>query len=157
MLENCQTAKERWGGVSEIIDRWLKERQELIVRYCELTNLEEFGDVEAVVRRFTEFCQILLDYVSAGHFEVYEQLLSEAKEFNDGGIDLANQLYPQIQETTEAALDFNDRFDNTPEEAEELKDLIPELSRLGERLEERFELEDMLIESLHNAHADQVV
>ena len=31
MLENCKTAKERWGGVSEIIDRWLTERQELIV------------------------------------------------------------------------------------------------------------------------------
>jgi len=30
MLENCQSAKERWGGVSEIIDRWLQERQELL-------------------------------------------------------------------------------------------------------------------------------
>ncbi len=157
MLENCQSAKERWGGVSEIIDRWLRERQELIVRYCHLTSLEEFSDVEEVVRSFTEFCQILLDYVSAGHFEVYEQLLSEAKEFNDGGVDLANKLYPEIQKTTEAALDFNDRFDNTPEEAEELRELIPALSRLGEQLEERFELEDTLIEALHTSHADQIV
>ncbi len=157
MLENCQSAKERWGGVSEIIDRWLRERQELIVRYCHLTSLEEFGDVEEVDRSFTEFCQILLDYVSAGHFEVYEQLLSEAKEFNDGGVDLANKLYPEIQKTTEAALDFNDRFDNTPEEAEELRELIPVLSRLGEQLEERFELEDTLIEALHTSHADQIV
>ena len=157
MLENCQSAKERWGGVSEIIDRWLRERQELIVRYCHLTSLEEFSDVEEVVRSFTEFCQILLDYVSAGHFEVYEQLLSEAKEFNDGGVDLANKLYPEIQKTTEAALDFNDRFDNTPEEAEELRELIPVLSRLGEQLEERFELEDTLIEALHTSHADQIV
>src|SRR5690606_21148790 len=144
MLENCQSAKERWRGVSEISDRWLRERQELIVRYCHLTSLEEFSDVEEVVRSFTEFCQILLDYVSAGHFEVYQQLLSEAKEFNDGGVDLANKLYPEIQKTTEAALDFNDRFDSTPEEAEELRELIPVLSRLGEQLEERFELEDTL-------------
>ena len=157
MLENCQSAKERWGGVSEIIDRWLRERQELIVRYCHLTSLEEFSDVEEVVRSFTEFCQILLDYVSAGHFEVYEQLLSDAKEYNDGGDDLANKLYPEIQKTTEAALDFNDRFDNTPEEAEELRELIPVLSRLGEQLEERFELEDTLIEALHTSHADQIV
>src|SRR5690606_34355400 len=119
--------------------------------------LEEFSDVEEVVRSFTEFCQILLDYVSAGHFEVYEQLLSEAKEFNDGGVDLANKLYPEIQKTTEAALDLNDRFDNTPEEAEELRELIPVLSRLGEQLEERFELEDTLIEALHTSHADQIV
>jgi regulator of sigma D len=156
MLENCQSAKERWGGVSELIDRWLKERQELIVRFCDLTNMEEFTDVDHGVRSFTEFCQILLDYMSAGHFEVYEQLLIEAKEFNDGGIDLANRLYPQIQETTEAALDFNDLFDNTPEDAEDLRNLKPALSRLGERLEERFELEDMMIEVLHTSHAGQI-
>lgn len=33
MLENCQSAKERWGGVSEIIDRWLEERQQMLVQY----------------------------------------------------------------------------------------------------------------------------
>ena len=33
MLENCRNARERWGGVSELIDRWLKERQELLVHY----------------------------------------------------------------------------------------------------------------------------
>ena len=37
MLENCRNARERWGGVSELIDRWLKERQELLVHYCELS------------------------------------------------------------------------------------------------------------------------
>jgi regulator of sigma D len=31
MLENCKSAKERWGGVSEIIDRWLEERQQMLV------------------------------------------------------------------------------------------------------------------------------
>ena len=31
MLENCKTARERWGGVSVIIDRWLQERQDLLV------------------------------------------------------------------------------------------------------------------------------
>jgi len=33
MLENCQSAKERWGGVNDIIDRWLHERQQLLVEY----------------------------------------------------------------------------------------------------------------------------
>ncbi|WLQ13653.1 sigma D regulator [Hahella aquimaris] len=156
MLENCQNAKERWGGVSEIIDRWLKERQDLIVRYCDLVGKSKFDDVESAVKNFKTFCQVLLDYVSAGHFEVYEQLIEEAREFNDGGMELVKELFPKIQATTEAALDYNDRFDKTPEELSELNALLPELSKLGERLEERFELEDMLIEKLHNAHADQV-
>ncbi|MFT6421094.1 MAG: regulator of sigma D, partial [Porticoccus sp.] len=36
MLENCKSAKERWGGVSQLIDQWLEERQEMLVRFCAL-------------------------------------------------------------------------------------------------------------------------
>ncbi len=38
MLENCQTLQQHWGGVSEVIDRWLEERRELLVKYCELSE-----------------------------------------------------------------------------------------------------------------------
>ena len=156
MLDNCRTAKERWGGVNDLIDRWLKERQELIICLCELTDWKEFGEVEAIVKRLTEFCQSLLDYVSSGHFEIYEQLLAEARAANENSTELVNRLYPRIQLTTEAALDFNDRFDATPEDAEELKQLLPELSALAEKLEERFEMEDMLIEMLHQVQNPQL-
>lgn len=155
MLDNCRTAKERWGGVNDLIDRWLKERQDLIIRLCELTDWKEFSDVEGMVKRLTEFCQVLLDYVSAGHFEIYEQLLAEAKAANESSVELVNRLYPKIQLTTEAALDFNDRFDETPEDAEDLKLLMPELSALAEKLEERFEMEDLLIEMLHKAQSPE--
>ena len=33
MLESCQNAQERWGGVHLLIDRWLKERHELVRAY----------------------------------------------------------------------------------------------------------------------------
>ena len=96
--------------------------------------------------------------MSAGHFEVYEQLVEEATEFNDdSSIALARKLVPEIQRYTEAALEFNDTFDKTPEELAELNTMLKGLSTLGEQLEERFELEDMLIEKLHNTHADQLV
>ena len=36
MLEDCKTAQERWGGVSQIIDRWLQERRELLTMFSEL-------------------------------------------------------------------------------------------------------------------------
>lgn len=158
MLENCQNAKERWGGVSDIIDKWLKERQSLLVRYCDLVNKGEFEDCEDAVTNFRKFCQALLDYVSAGHFEVYEQLVEEAADFNDdSSVALARKLVPEIQKYTEAALEFNDTFDKTPEELAELNAMLKGLSTLGEQLEERFELEDMLINKLHNTHADQLV
>lgn len=156
MLNQCESAKARWGGVHIVIDKWLKNRQDMIVRYCDLARRGPFESVEDAVKHFRVFCQVLVDYVSAGHFEVYDQLVEGAKEYNDGGVELAKKIYPRIQATTEAALDFNDRFDKTPEELDELNQLVPGLAELGVRLEERFILEDTLIEKLHNAHAGQM-
>lgn len=156
MLDNCRNARERWGGVSELIDRWLKERQELLVRYCELSGENDFSQTEALREKCVRLCEVLVDYVSAGHFEVYEQLIQEAREFNDGGLELAAKVYPRIEETTEVALNFNDRLDGRILSEEEVRDLFVELSRLGEVLETRFEMEDFLIEHLHNAHAEKM-
>lgn len=155
MLENCKTATERWGGVNEIIDKWLKERQTLIVQLCDL-SVNNTSSTENMVERFQSFCQILVDYVSVGHFEVYEQLVNEAAEFDDGGTELAEKLIPQIQSSTEIALNFNDRFDDIHKVDDGIEGLILELDNLGKTLEERFELEDLLIEALHNAHANSV-
>ncbi len=128
----------------------------MIVRYCDLARRGPFTSVEDALKHLRVFCQVLVDYVSAGHFEIYDQLVEEAIIYNDGGVELARRIYPRIQATTEAALDFNDRFDKTPEELEELNRLVPQLAELGVMLEERFLLEDTLIEKLHNAHAGQM-
>jgi regulator of sigma D len=156
MLENCRNARERWGGVSELIDRWLKERQELLVHYCDLSGENDFAQTEALREKFVRLCEVLVDYVSTGHFEIYEQLVSEAREFNDGGLELAAKVYPRIEQTTEVALNFNDRLDGRELSEEDVKELFGELSKLGETLETRFEMEDFLIEHLHNAHAGKV-
>ncbi|WP_166269601.1 sigma D regulator [Marinobacter caseinilyticus] len=158
MLENCHNAKERWGGVSDLIDRWLKSRQQLIVHYCELSGIEEASRTgPGVQEKFEQLCEGLLDYVSAGHFEIYEQLIREAKEFDDGGLELAAKIYPRIEQTTGVALNFNDRLDGGSLASGDLAVLFDELSKLGENLETRFELEDFLIEHLHNVHAEKVM
>lgn len=157
MLENCNTARERWGGVSDIIDRWLKDRQELIIQFSELSRGEDRAEPVRLRQRLANFCEILVDYVSAGHFEVYEQLIQEAREFDDGGVELARRVYPRIEAITEVALEFNDRFDALSASADaDLGVLLNSLAASGALLEERFELEDALIEALHNAHADQL-
>ena len=68
MLENCESAKQRWGGVNELIDKWLKERQTLIVKLCDL-SLNNDSSQENLVERFQSFCQILVDYVCLVHSE----------------------------------------------------------------------------------------
>ena len=81
MLESCRNAQERWGGVHLLIDRWLHERHALINAYHELHT-----DRDATARQALQrFCEYLVDYVSAGHFEIYEQLLAEAEAAAAGG------------------------------------------------------------------------
>ena len=153
MLEGCKTAKERWGGVSDIIDRWLNGRQELIVLYCSINGMDQFDDDKRpVAKKLKELCQLLVDYVSAGHFEVYEQLIQEALEFDDGSIEYAQSMLPVIEKNTSHCLEFNDSC----ESIYNLKKLQDALSALGETLEERFDLEDKLIERLHESHREKI-
>jgi len=150
MLENCKSAKERWGGVNVIIDRWLEDRQQLLVQYCSLSGVtdEQRGD------KLKEVCQILVDYVSAGHFEIYDQLIKEGREFQDKeALQEAGALYPTIDKTTEKLLDFNDKYLET----DDLSSIDADLSRLGEILETRFTAEDRMIAVLHTSHKDLVV
>ncbi|MGE8394870.1 sigma D regulator [Pseudomonas sp. BIGb0427] len=148
MLDSCQNAQERWGGVHKLIDRWLDERAELVTAFRELRDAKPaFADKD----KSRDFCAVLVDYVSAWHFEVSEQLVSEAKAFGDTrGLELAKQISPRIDAITEIASAFNDHCDkgncNDPER------FAKKLGELGSSLHERFELEDCLIEVLHNAH-----
>ena len=153
MLDNCKNAAERWGGVSDLIDKWLKERQALIVSLCNL-SVNPGSSQENKAEKFQLFCQILVDYVSVGHFEVYEQLVAEAAEYHDGGIELAKKIIPLIQVSTEVALNFNDRFDEIHKVDDGIEGLISELEVLGKTLEDRCALEDNLIASLHKVHAN---
>lgn len=153
MLENCKSAKERWGGVSEIIDRWLEERQAMLVQYCALSGLDQ--DLSDLQRgeKLRSFCQILVDYVSAGHFEVYDQLIKEGREFDDAdALQEASKLYDTIDSTTEKLLDFNDKYLET----DDLGSITVDLSQLGEVLEVRFSTEDRLVSVLHTSHKDLV-
>lgn len=154
MLENCKTAQERWGGTHEMIDRWLADRKNTLVAFFNISLKEGYS--EQLAGQLQSFCEHLVDYVSEGHFEIYEQLFREAKEFDDGGIELAKALYPKIDASTQKMLDFNDKYDNAAHIEEREDELHSDLSALGELMTERFEFEDQLIERLHNVHKDTV-
>lgn len=154
MLENCKSARERWGGVNEIVDKWLQERQELLVDYCSLSGVEAFDENNSEhSKKIRHFCQILVDYVSAGHFEVYDQLVQEGRDFGDKqALKTAAVLYKTIDGTTEQLLDFNDKY----QETDDLSALVTDLSHVGQQLESRFEAEDKMIAVLHVSHKEMV-
>ncbi|MET0379313.1 MAG: sigma D regulator, partial [Spongiibacteraceae bacterium] len=146
MLENCDI-KVRWGAVNELIESWLEERQSLIVQYCAVSGIQT-ARRSINPDRIQKFCQLLLDYVSAGHFEIYYELVREAEAFEDGSAEIAKTVLPQINATTQRALDFNDAY----AECIEIGDpgtLAKALSQLGETFATRFDLEDQLIDALH--------
>ena len=156
MLEKCNSAKERWGGVHKLIDGWLNERQQLIVLFCNLSASRPLDpDAPPLAEQVQGFCQVMMDYCSAGHFEIYEQLVAEAREYDDGGVEYASTVVPKLDALTGQCVDFNDRYDGTCS-FEQLARLPADLSALGEVLEERFQLEDQMIERLHTIHRETV-
>ncbi|MCY4471939.1 MAG: sigma D regulator [Kistimonas sp.] len=151
MLESCKSAKERWGGVSTLIDNWLNARQEMLVLYCSITGIDQReGDSASLQDKLRDFCQLLIDYVSTGHFEIYEQLAQEALEFEDeSALAESSQLFSALRTNTNKCLDFNDKC----EKLGSMPALQKKLSDIGEALEERFLVEDRLIAVLHKAHS----
>lgn len=154
MLEGCKTAQERWGGVHVIIDRWLAQRRQLLELGVYLRERGDFTPTDTP--KIQSFCELLVDYVSAGHFTVYEQLAIEAKEFrDDAAVVLLRELLPQIDSTTEIAIEFNDKYDTKEHCNEQLEALPFSLQALAVVMAERFEYEDQLIKELHEAHSEK--
>lgn len=154
MLEDCKSARERWGGVHQLIDRWLEQRQQLVEVLSRMEDCCD-ADLETITRsRVDAFSETLMDYISAGHFEVYPQLREEARAFDDDeALHLADRLLERLEMSTELVLSF-DRDYATPMRCQHYLSRLPAwLERLKKGMAERFSLEDQLIERLHQAHA----
>lgn len=140
---------ERRHGSKQQIDRMVTERTEMLALYWRLAGLDPFSDAghrEPTQKLLQEFCQILVDYIAAGHFGLYERLVN-GTERRRSVADLAEQLYPRIAATTQVALDFNEKYD-CGEHGQIPASFKPDLSKLGEELALRIELEDRLIAHL---------
>jgi regulator of sigma D len=95
-----------------------------------------------------EFCQDLVDYLATGHFEIYRRI-EEGEERRDEIIQLAKQIFNRITETTQVAVAFNDLYDTSENfDPAVLNQLPDQLSKLGEELAIRIDLEDRFINTL---------
>ncbi|GMR21544.1 MAG: Rsd/AlgQ family anti-sigma factor [Gammaproteobacteria bacterium] len=141
--------QERRGGSRDLIAKLTAERSEMLALFCRVAGLEPYEEnptANQTQEVMQEFCQVLVDYVAAGHFSLYERIIN-GQERRKSVAELAEKLYPDIARTTEISLDFNDKYDcedNCPIG----NDLNSDLSHLGEILATRIELEDKLIKAL---------
>ena len=141
--------QERRNSPAALQDGLVAERTEMLVLFCRVAGLEPYTieeDKEAAAAALQQFCQVMVDYIAAGHFSLYERIVN-GTERRKTISDMAEKLYPRIAETTEAALKFNDKYDcdNHCVVDETLHD---DLSRLGEELAVRVDLEDQLLKAM---------
>ncbi len=139
-------SKERRTKTQDLIDKLLKERQEMLVLFCQVAGLEPYRRSASLDSLLQTFCQVLIDYTAFGHFEVFGRI-SDGNERRTGVIRVAEEIYPDFVQASEAAVAFNDKYDLS-DHALELDYLPEDLSRLGEELAVRIELEDQLLASM---------
>lgn len=150
---DIQPATDRRARTRKEIKQLISERNEVLALYCSLagcdgSNFESAQGVDIDTDTLQEFCQLLIDYIATGHFELYSRI-SEGKERRNEIITLANAIYPRIEKTTAIAVKFNDIYDGGNKFTDKLKsNLAQQLSSLGEELATRIELEDKLINTI---------
>jgi len=128
----------------------MHDRNQMLSQYCLLagSNSEkEHSNLEHESGLLQEFCENLIDYLARGQFELYQRI-TDGEERRQDIITLAGSIYPRIAETTSYAVDFNDEFDKSQQNLGSFDHYGERLSKLGEELAIRFELEDQLINSL---------
>jgi regulator of sigma D len=133
---------ERRQRTVQLIDELQNERRDLWSLYCQIGDLKPFTDIEPVKTKLTQFAEVLVDYVSLGHFGLYERILS-GTERRENVLMIATDIYPEFSEITQLSVSFNDKYEKAGYDAD-FTTLEDDLSVLGESLAKRFELEDRL-------------
>ncbi len=140
------SSAERRNQTQAMITELLQERQQVWSLYCSVAGLKPFTPEKPVKSLLQDFCQVLVDYISLGHFGIYQRI-TNGKERRTKVIQIAERIYPAIAEATDSAIEFNDKYEKLNGD-DVLKNLSNDLSTLGEDLAKRIELEDQLIETM---------
>lgn len=132
--------------IEAIISRWKQQRDAIHHDLEESLYSDHALQVDVQDFPVELFCESLLDYISAGHFEVYETLLHESTEELEAHRALLNDIYHSIETTTDLALTFNDKYKDELVHSSEDASLPKDLMALDNALTIRFALEDQLLE-----------
>ena len=144
--------QERRRDLSETLDTLREQRQNTLRTFCSMTGVSnpeqvkgESADIAPAALQ--EFLNYMVDYLAMGHFTIYQRIV-EGKERRGAVKQVAQRVFASIGETTDVMVEFNDKyehFDGADSDQQSVKD---DLSKLGEMLAIRGDLEDELLEAL---------
>lgn len=152
MQPNENVAPERRARSHHEINDLVECRTDALALYSELASHQPFTPENNTQRLLQSFCESLIDYTASAHFQLYRHI-DEDRERRKPVKAVADEIYPTISAITQTILDFNDKYD-TEEHCKNLAELANDLSQIGEKLADRIELEDRLIQVLTSPRRD---
>ncbi|WCG83343.1 sigma D regulator [Pectobacterium sp. A5351] len=152
MLNQLQSLTEYVGGNNALIDQWLQARKQLLVAYYHLVGIKPNKEALSLLdeEALDNFCQNLVDYLSTGHFHLYEKMLHEAATHSEQLLALSTQLDLALQNNTQHIMTFYDSHLAAAIDHDNCLKFQQALSSVGEALEERFTLEDNMIRLVYD-------
>ena len=140
------------GGV----DRRQKSREKLVALdssrtatlslLTELAGRQPFTPEPSMEKALREFCEALIDYTASAHFQLY-RYLADNRERRASVLNVADELYPKIVETTDQILRFNDKYEAMSLD-NSVEFLAVDLSNLAECIADRIQCEDEVITAM---------
>ena len=143
---NNQSFCERRQQTHKLAHELIEKRRQVWALCEQLASLQPYTAEQNLEPLVRQFCQELIDYISLEHFGIFHHLVNGC-EHRVQVLALAEDLFPQMVETTGVALDFNDKFETISEQSLRLE-LPGALNMLSEALALRVELEDRLIDGM---------
>ncbi len=145
MLNQLESLTERVKGHHRLVDRWLNIRKHLLVAYYNLVGLKPGKEsfMRLNEKALDDFCQRLVDYLSAGHFSIYERIIHKME--GNSPLLNADKIWPLLDANTQQIMDYYDSALENAIDQDNVYAFQQALSDIGEALEARFLLEDQLI------------
>ena len=92
------------------LDALVTSRTATLSLLTELAGRQPFTPEPSMEKALRSFCETLIDYTASAHFQLY-RYLADSRERRTEVLNIADELYPKIVETTDQILRFNDKYE----------------------------------------------
>jgi regulator of sigma D len=148
-MQTSPASAERRYAAKTKLHALMESRTETLALFNQLAGFRPFKPDHEVQMALQEFCEALVDYTASAHFQLY-RFIDEGTERRTKVLKIAEQVYPNIAETTQQILDFNEKYD-CEEHCNDLTKLDSDMSSLGEILADRILYEDQVIAAISSS------
>lgn len=145
MLNKLDSLTERVGGINSLVDQWLQTRKNLLIAYYHLAGTKPQKGCRAALdeKALDDFCQGLVDYLSAGHFYVYHRMLDTLVD--QKRLEESHNIFLALENNTQRIMAIYDSQLEMIIVSDDGYALHNALSTIGEYLASHFLLEDKLL------------